>query len=231
MSQYISQGAAVIKLDATSRSRFINRTYGHLTAAIFAFAGLEIALFKTGLAAPIAKAVGGNFMLVMIAFMAVSWIASSIAHRSLSKAAQYMALGGFIVMEAIIFVPMLYMAEHFVPGAISKAAAVTFVGFGVLTAIVFMTGKDFSFLGGLIKWGFAIALIAVVGAFFFNWNLGNFFSVAMVGLAGASILYSTSNVLHHYPEDRYVAASLELFSSVALMLWYVLRIFMSGSDD
>jgi FtsH-binding integral membrane protein len=61
----------------------------------------------------------------------------------------------------------------------------------------------------------------------FGFALGTYFSVAMVGIAGAAILYDTSNVLHHYPEDRYVAASLELFASVALMLWYILRIFMS----
>jgi FtsH-binding integral membrane protein len=49
----------------------------------------------------------------------------------------------------------------------------------------------------------------------------------MVALAGASILYDTSNVLHHYPEDRYVGAALQLFASVAMMLWYVLRLLMS----
>jgi hypothetical protein len=43
---------------------------------------------------------------------------------------------------------------------------------------------------------------------------------------GGSILYDTSNVLHHYPEDRYVAAALQLFASVALMLWYVIRLLM-----
>ena len=53
------------------------------------------------------------------------------------------------------------------------------------------------------------------------------FSLAMVAFAGAAILYDTSNVLHHYPEDRYVAASLQLFASVALLFWYILRIFMS----
>jgi FtsH-binding integral membrane protein len=46
----------------------------------------------------------------------------------------------------------------------------------------------------------------------------------MVALAGASILYDTSNILLHYPEDRYVGASLQLFASVALMFWYVLRL-------
>jgi FtsH-binding integral membrane protein len=52
----------------------------------------------------------------------------------------------------------------------------------------------------------------------------------MIGLAGAAILYDTSNVLHNFPEDRYVAAALELFASVALLFWYVLRLFMSSRD-
>jgi FtsH-binding integral membrane protein len=58
-------------------------------------------------------------------------------------------------------------------------------------------------------------------------TLGTWFSVAMVALAGASILYDTSNIIHHYRDDRYVGAALELFASVAMMFWYLLRLFMS----
>jgi FtsH-binding integral membrane protein len=104
---------------------------------------------------------------------------------------------------------------------------ITFIGFAVLTAIVFLTRKDFSFLRGILFWGGILALVAIVGAVIFNFNLGVWFSLAMIGLAGGAILYDTSNVLHHYPEDRYVAAALELFASVALMLWYVLRLLLS----
>jgi hypothetical protein len=64
----------------------------------------------------------------------------------------------------------------------------------------------------------------------FGFELGTYFSVAMVALAGGAILYDTSNVLRRYPEDRYVAAALALFASVALMFWYVLRLFMAGRD-
>ncbi len=60
--------------------------------------------------------------------------------------------------------------------------------------------------------------------------LGTWFWVAMIGFAGAAILYDTSNVLHHFPEDRYVGAALQLFASVALMFWYVLRLFMASRD-
>ena len=57
--------------------------------------------------------------------------------------------------------------------------------------------------------------------------IGLLFSGAMVVLAGGYTLYYTSNVLHHYRTDQHVAASLALFSAVALMFWYILRIFMS----
>jgi FtsH-binding integral membrane protein len=87
--------------------------------------------------------------------------------------------------------------------------------------------KDFSFLGGILRWAGVLALLAVVGGVIFGFHLGMFFSLAMVAVAGAAILYDTSNVIHHFPEDRYVAAALELFASVALMFWYLLRIFTS----
>ncbi|MGC4064189.1 MAG: Bax inhibitor-1 family protein [Polyangiaceae bacterium] len=64
----------------------------------------------------------------------------------------------------------------------------------------------------------------------FGFQLGTFFSVLMVGFAGAAILYDTSAVMRDYPTDRYVGAALQLFASVALMFWYVLRIFMSSRD-
>jgi FtsH-binding integral membrane protein len=48
----------------------------------------------------------------------------------------------------------------------------------------------------------------------------------MILLASGYILYDTSNVLHHYRTDQYVAASLALFAAVALLFWYVLRLLM-----
>ena len=159
--------------------------------------------------------------------MVVSWIASRAAHSARSLPAQYAALGGFILAEAIIFVPLLAIAFRTAPGAIQSAATVTLGGFAGLTFIAWWTRKDFSFLGALLRWGGIGALLLIVAGLVFGFHVGTWFSVAMVILAGGAILYDTSNVLHHFPEDRYVAASLELFASVALMFWYVLRLFMS----
>ena len=171
-------------------------------------------------------------MLVLMLFMGLSCLATRTATQSKSLKNQYLALSGFVVGEAIIFVPLLYIAQSYAGGGvIESAAVVTLMGSAALTAIVFWTRKDFSFLGAILRWVGILAIVAIFAALFFGFQLGTWFSVAMIGVAGAAILYDTSNVLHHYPEDRYVAAALTLFASIALMFWYVLQLFMGSSRD
>jgi len=221
----------VIGLDVDRRALFITRTYTHLLGAILAFAVLEMYLFTLDSARSIAAALSGNWLLVLGGFMIISWLTSRVVHSVQSPAAQYAALGVFIVAEALIFMPMLMAAQTIAPGVIESAAMVTLLGFAGLTAIAFYTRKDFSFLNGILGWGMIIALVLIVASLIFGFNLGTFFSVAMIGLAGGSILRDTSNVLLNYSEDRYIAAALQLFASVALMFWYVLRLFMAFSRD
>ena len=216
-----------------ARARFIVRTYNHLFGALALFTAIEIGLFKSGLADSIALSLlstGRGWLLVMGGFMLVGWLASRTAYSARSLAAQYAALAGYVAAEAIIFVPLLYVAERYAPSAIRSAAAVSLVGFGALTAVVFITRKDFSFLGAFLRWAGIAALLMIGAGLLFGFQLGTFFSVGMIGLAGAAILYDTSNVLRSFPEDRYVAAALQLFASVALLFWYVLRLFLSARD-
>ena len=123
--------------------------------------------------------------------------------------------------------PLLAIAISAQPGIVESAVGVTLLGTAGLTAVALITRKDFSFLRGVLVWGGILAIIGIVSAVLFGFELGTWFSVAMIGFAGAAVLYDTSNILHHYPEDRYVAAALQLFASIALMFWYVLRLFMS----
>ena len=216
-----------------TRARFIVRTYNHLFGALALFTAIEIGLFKSGLADSIAVALlstGYGWLVVMGGFMLVGWLASRTAFSSNSVAAQYAALAGFVAAEAIIFVPLLYVAERYAPSTIKSAAAVTLVGFAGLTGIAFVTRKDFSFLGAVLRWAGFGALLLIGASIVFGFQLGTLFSVAMIVFAGAAILYDTSNVIRRFPEDRYVAASLQLFASVALMFWYVLRLMMSLSS-
>ena len=93
--------------------------------------------------------------------------------------------------------------------------------------MVFQTRKDFSFLGGVLRWVGIMALVAIVASVLFGLRLGTWFSLAMIALAGGSILHDTSRIIRYWPYDRYVGAALELFASVALMFWYILRLLMS----
>jgi uncharacterized protein len=221
-------GRSAAQLADAARARFLNRTYGHLFAAIAGFVLFEVMLFETGVAARITGVMlGTSWLLWLGAFMVVGWLATRAAHRSASLSTQYLALSGYVVAQGLLFVPLLYIAREQFPGAIEKAAYTTVIAFAVLTAIVAQSGKDFSFLGTALKWGGLCAVGLIVLGALFGFNLGVFFVVAMIAFAGAAILYDTSNVLHHFPEDRYVAGALQLFASIALLFWYVLRLFMS----
>jgi FtsH-binding integral membrane protein len=215
-------------LGADARARFVVRTYNHLFGATLYFVLLQVALFKSGVAETIARTfLSVNWLFVLGGFILVSWLATHAAHRAADLRVQYLALLGFVTAEALVFVPLLYVANHYAPGAIQSAALITLLAFAALTGIAFWTRKDFSFLGAVLRWAGIVALLAIVAGVIFGFQLGTWFSVAMVGLAGAAILYDTSNVLHRYPQERYVAAALELFASMALMFWYVLRLLTS----
>jgi FtsH-binding integral membrane protein len=214
--------------DVATRARFITRTYSHLLGAVAGFAAIELLLFKTGAAEAIARTMLGlPWLLVLGGFMLLSWFATSAAHRAVSLPAQYAALAAYVVAQALLFVPLLFIAERAAQGVISSAAGVTVLGFAGLTAVAFLSRKDFSFMGALLRWGGVAAFVAIVAGLLFGFHLGTWFSVGMIVFAGAAILFDTSNVLRRYPEDRHVAASLQLFASVMLLFWYVIRIFLS----
>jgi FtsH-binding integral membrane protein len=216
------------------RASFIRKTYLHLAAAIAAFILLEVYLFQSGYAEVIATSIFSvSWLLVLALFMGVSFIANWWASSSSSKVMQYLGLGLFIVAEAIIFVPLLFAVAYYSGGginAIMKAGIVTLGLLAGLTAVVFITKKDFSFLGPILTIGGFIALGFIIASLLFGFSLGGIFAFIMVGFAATAILFNTSNVLHQYHPSQHVAASLSLFASVALLFWYVLSIFGSSDD-
>jgi FtsH-binding integral membrane protein len=214
------------------RARFIRKTYLHLAAAIFAFVVLEGFLFASGAANSIMSvlSLGGSmsWLIVLGAFMGVSWLASSWANSNTSSGMQYAGLALYVVAEAIIFVPLLYIAANYSSGdVIPKAGIVTLGLFLGITSVVFLTRKDFSFLGPILAIGGFVALGFIVASILFGFSLGSLFAFVMVAFAGTAILYETSNVLHRYHTTQHVAASLTLFAAIALLFWYILSIFSS----
>jgi len=229
MQDNLNTMAPVSALATEDRASFIWKCYAHVIGAILALVAIETYLFSSGAALPIAQSMMQSPMIVLIGFVALSWGAGHVAHRLESTMAQYAAFGAFVALWAVMFVPLLAMAMAMDPSGsmIESAAITTVVGCVGLVATVMITRKDFSFLRGVLVWGFFIALGLIAASWAFGWNLGTWFSVGMIGFAGVAILYDTSNIMHHYPQDKYVAASMALFASIAMMFYYILRLFMS----
>jgi FtsH-binding integral membrane protein len=229
MNQY---SEIVSQATQADRADFYKRTYLHVAIAILAFMVVESFLLQLVPGEIISMMFGGKFMWLFI--IGLFWLGSFIANKfafSLSRSAQYFGLGLYVMLEAIIFLPVLYIAVSYTGGdVIMQAGIITLSMFGGLTALVFMSGYDFSFMRtGIIIGGF-ISLGLIVGGAIFGFNLGLWFSVGMVVLASASILYQTSQIKDTYTTDQYVGAALQIFASVMLLFWYILRILMSRRD-
>lgn len=221
----------VSQLSEIEKAEFYRKTYMHVAVAILAFGAVEYLLLKTVPLETVLTMVSGRY--IWLAVIGVFWLASMLATKlsfSLSRNTQYLGLGLYVLIEAVIFLPMLGIASLYAPQVITQAALVTLFMFAGLTATVFFTNKDFSFLRNIIVIGGFVALGVIVAGAIFGWNLGLWFSLAMVGLASASILYETYNIKNVYNKEQYVGAALQMFASIMLLFWYILRIFLSRRD-
>lgn len=227
----------VFAADAALEERvaFIRRTYAHVFGATALFAGL-LWVFATTPAfyTPITNLFfGGGWWAILIGFMAISWVAQSMARSQANVGVQYCGLGLYAVAEAVFFTPLMLMVSRMANGGevIVQAVALTITIFGGLTLIVFLTKTDFSFLRGILSIALWAALGLMVLSLFTSITLGTWFIVGMIVLMGGCILYETSEVMRSYPTNMHVAAALALFSSLTTLFWYVLRLTAIFSAD
>lgn len=225
------QITTVSTLSDERRVAFYKKTYTHVALAVLIFIVAEYLFFQSPMIVNFALSLigGWSWLLLLGGFMLITNYAEGLALKSEDKNIHYIALIIYAIAEAFIFIPLLFMAFSMIDGVevLQKAAVMTISLFIGLSAVVIFTKKDFSFLRSALMIGFVLALGLIVAGTIFGFDLGLWFSVAMVALAAGSILYSTSNMVHKYHEDQYVAAALGLFASLMLLFWYILRIFMS----
>jgi FtsH-binding integral membrane protein len=208
------------------RSAFMRTVYTRLVAGIAAFVLIEAYLFASGLAVAITQFVlGTSWLLILGGFMIVSWLANSVAMRAASPGSQW---GGYLLLvaaNAIIFAPLLVLAELQVPGVIVAAGQYAIGAFIILTVIAVRSARDFIWIGASLRWFAMLALAAIVLSVLFGFQLGTWFSLGMIGFAGAAILHDTQTILRDVPPGRETVAAMTLFSGLALMFWYLIRFF------
>ena len=233
---YAMEQPIAIRASESERAGFIRRTYGHLAGAILAFIILEYALLQLPNVDTFVRGMVSSpisWLVVIGLYMGVSFLAEMWARSDTSPGLQYLGLGLYVVAIGVVFLPLLWLAAVALDDVkvIWNAGLLTLCMFGGLTLAAFTTRKDFSFLGpilwigGFLAFGAVIAFTFIPGSAF---GLGIAF--AMVALTSISILYQTSNVIHHYRTDQHVAAALALFAAVATMFYYILWILMSSRE-
>ncbi len=229
---------AVATLGVSERVAFLRRTYAHLGVALLAWAGLTAGMMTVGKSFSLGFsewAFNGrwSWMLVMVAFMVVGSVAQRMATSNTSRGVQYAGLALFVAAEALLLQPMLWIALYRSggdPAAFSKlilsAGIITMAIFVGLTLTVFVSKKDFSFLRGALMMASFAAIGVVFASMLFGFQLGAIFAGIMIFIMGGYILYQTSMVASQFPPTHHVAAALMLFSTIATLFWYVLRLLM-----
>ena len=207
---------------------FLRNTYVHMLGAVVTFIGLEVLLFKSGIALALAPIMTSNWLIVLGGFMLLGWITGYFAGRNASIGAQYIQMAVTVVLQTLIFIPLLAYAVYFSdPSVLSSSVMVTLVIFGTMTAVVAYTNTNFSFMGPFLAIIGVAALLAIVGSVLFSVSLGFYFAVGMAVFGAAVVLYETSKIKHDYRPNQHIAAGTALFASVALLFYYVLMVFAS----
>ena len=227
-----TQSGSVATREEAVRAAFIRRVYTHLLGAVGLFIIVETGLFTWGIAKGLADFISGNrgaWLLLLGGFMVINLMATMAAANIANTNIQYAGLAGVAFAEALIFAPFLYFVFHREGGGatVADAAVITIVGFIGLSVVAMVTRKDLSVIRPMLMWGGVVALVLILGAVAFGLNLGVWFSVGMIALAGGSILYQTQQIMRRYPETAYVGAAVQLFGSLMTMFWYVLRLLNS----
>ncbi|MBA3463883.1 MAG: Bax inhibitor-1 family protein [Deltaproteobacteria bacterium] len=243
---------AVATLGVSDRVQFLRKTYAHLGVALIAFAaitaGMLMYMTETSLKFS-AWALRGswNWIMILVLFMVVGWVAEKLARSNTSKGLQYLGLVVAVTAQAILLQPMIWilMLKFGNPEQIFgsdgvrvimsgqaasillQAVVITLAIFIGLTLTVFLTKKDFSFMRGALAICSFAALGVILASMLFGFHLGAIFAGIMILLMAGYILYQTSLVMAHFPPTGYVAASLMLFSTIATLFWYVLQLLMS----
>lgn len=232
MENLVENKLMVSELSEVDKVAFYKKTYSHVAVGVLVFVLFEYLLLQSEAIVNFALSMteGYRWLIMLGGFMFITNYAERMTLKTPDKNKQYLAYGVYILAEAFIFVPLIYIAAFYMesgPEILNQAAIVTLALFTGLSAIVFVTKKDFSFLKAGLTVGFFIAIGLILAGTLFGFNLGLWFSVGMCVLAAGSILYQTSNLVNKYSNDQYIPAALGLFASLMLLFWYVLSIFMS----
>jgi FtsH-binding integral membrane protein len=227
---------AVATLGVSDRVAFLRKAYGLLGVSLLVWAGATAAMFRyaTETSWKFSKwALNGqlNWLLVIGLLMVSGMVAQKLAQSNTSRTIQLIGLGVEVAAWTFLMQPLLWVLFiKFRPAGaqaiLAQGTVATLVIFAGLTATVFITKKDFSFLRGVITVGMFAAMGIIIASMLFGFTLGLVFTGALIALLALKILHDTSALMNEFPPSHYVSAALMLFGTVATLFWNIIVFLM-----
>jgi FtsH-binding integral membrane protein len=142
------------------------------------------------------------------------------------------ALFAFTTLTGVVISPLLYVLGRTNPGSILTAGLLTVAIFGGLTAYVFISKRDFSFMRGMLTVGLIVVVVAALANFLLVSSAFGFaISAAVLLLFSGFVLYDTSNIIRHYPVNEYISGALALYLDAFNIFLALLNLLNAGDRD
>jgi FtsH-binding integral membrane protein len=206
------------------RMSFVRKVYALFFAAtLFAIVGVGVGLTNIGIMrAVVAHPFVGFFLLI-------GGVLGAQAVR-LVPVVNLVALFAFTTLTGVIISPAIAVYTQLNPASILQAGLLTVGIFGGLTAYVFVSKKDFSFMRGMVMTGLIVVFLAAVLNLFIVGSSAFAFGISCAALLLFSgfVLYDTSNIIRRYPTNEYVAGALDLYLDAFNIFLALLRILNAG---
>lgn len=209
------------------RLGFLRRTYLHLLLELCAIA------LVTSVAIRVPAVLENSTLLGVVGLVGILFLVPRLLARGASRASQYVASALCVGFYGVLLTPLAYYV-HLRFGSyalLGHAFVITACIFAGLTAYVFVTRKDFS------AWGGALTMVtlgllgfAVVSLFFGGLGANPLFSIVVIVVMSGWVLYDTSQILHRYHVDQYVAASVALLIDFVNIFYRVALLLMRSRD-
>jgi len=206
------------------RMSFVRKVYALFFAAtLFAIGGVVVGFTFP----PIMQAIAGSFWIPLIILFGGVFAAQAVRHV---PGVNLLALFGFTTLTGIVISPLMYVVSLTNPASIIQAGVLTVGIFGGLTAYVFVTKRDFSFMRGMLVTGLIVLILAgLLNVFLIGSSaLGFATAAAALLLFSGFVLYDTSNIIRRYPTNEYVAGALSLYLDAFNIFLALIRILNAG---
>jgi modulator of FtsH protease len=207
------------------RMGFVRKVYALFFAAtLFAVGGVGVALTVE----PLQRFAFEHPWIMFFIMIGGVFAAQAVRHV---RGLNLVALFGFTALTGVVISPLIGYVLAYNPQSLLAAGVLTVGIFGGLTAYVFVSKKDFSFMRGMLMTGLIVVILAgVVNIFLGASALGFAVAAAALLLFSGFVLYDTSNIIRRYPTNEYVAGALSLYLDAFNIFLALLRLLNSSRD-